>query len=252
MTVDLSGRYHSAAHCMRTLIATEGPRGLVRGLGPSLAAIIPEAAITYGLHDLLKRAYKRARHEDPGPLPSLGFGVLAAWSGQLVSYPLETVSRRLQVAPGGAGGGGQTLRGVLAQILREGGPAGLYRGLGAATVRLIPMAVLSFGTYELARAALLAWETQRDADQRRARLQQLTSALRQAVGAGGGAGAAAGGGEAQCPVLRPGQELPGVEAVGLLPVMPLVLAPAAADSAAAAGAAVAAAAAVAAGRAGRR
>jgi hypothetical protein len=153
---------------------------------------------------------------------------------------------------GGAGGGGQTLRGVLAHILREGGPTGLYRGLGAATVRLIPMAVLSFGTYELARAALLAWETQRDADQRRARLQQLTSALRQAVGAGGGgggAGASAGGGEAQCPVLRPGQELPGVEAVGLLPVMPLVLAPSAADSAAAAGAAVAA---VAAGRAGRR
>eukprot|EP00775_Hariotina_reticulata_P013298 gene13298-13427_t len=32
-----------------------------------------------------------------------------------------------------------------------GGPAALYRGIGAATLRLIPSAIVSFGTYELMR-----------------------------------------------------------------------------------------------------
>lgn len=47
MTLDAAGRYNGLGHCLRTLVATEGPAALTRGLGPSLAAIMPEAAITY-------------------------------------------------------------------------------------------------------------------------------------------------------------------------------------------------------------
>jgi hypothetical protein len=48
LTLDTAGRYRGLAHCLRTLVATEGMCALWRGLGPSLAAIFPEAAITYG------------------------------------------------------------------------------------------------------------------------------------------------------------------------------------------------------------
>ena len=69
-----------------------------RGLGPSVAAILPEAAITYGLFDILKRSYRRwSGREQTGVVPSLTAGVLAAFIGQVVAYPLETVSRRMQV-----------------------------------------------------------------------------------------------------------------------------------------------------------
>lgn len=69
-----------------------------RGLGPSVAAILPEAAITYGLFDLLKRSYVvYSGGTEAGVLPSLAAGVLAAFTGQVVAYPLETVSRRMQV-----------------------------------------------------------------------------------------------------------------------------------------------------------
>lgn len=59
----------------------------------------------------------------------------------------------------GPGGLPQMVRGMLA----EGGPGVLFRGLGAATLRLVPMAVVSFGTYELVRSGLLAWEDRQEA-----------------------------------------------------------------------------------------
>jgi hypothetical protein len=63
-----------------------------------VAAILPEAAITYGLFDLLKRGFAKASgQKEAGVAPSLAAGVLAAFAGQTVAYPLETVSRRMQV-----------------------------------------------------------------------------------------------------------------------------------------------------------
>ena len=51
---------------MRHIVAAEGGAALYRGLGWSVAAIIPEAAICYGLHDLLKRGYKELHQTEPG------------------------------------------------------------------------------------------------------------------------------------------------------------------------------------------
>ena len=58
------------------------------------------------LHDTLKRSLHTSSSSsssssgksEPGVLHSLACGVVAAWSGQLVAFPLETVSRRMQLA----------------------------------------------------------------------------------------------------------------------------------------------------------
>lgn len=86
-------------------------------------------------------------------LHSLACGVVAAWSGQLVAFPLETVSRRMQLAgahtvtaasgagaglgpaaaaavaasPAAAAAANRGVLAVLASVLQEGGWAGLYR-----------------------------------------------------------------------------------------------------------------------------
>jgi solute carrier family 25 phosphate transporter 23/24/25/41 len=36
-------------------------------------------------------------------------------------------------------------------IIKEGGVPSLFRGLGPASVRVLPMAIVSFGTYEFVR-----------------------------------------------------------------------------------------------------
>ena len=50
ITVDRAGRYSSGvAAALGTIVRQEGPLALYSGLGSSLAAIMPEAAITYGM-----------------------------------------------------------------------------------------------------------------------------------------------------------------------------------------------------------
>jgi Mitochondrial carrier protein len=55
---------------------------------------------------------------------------------------------------GGQMGAQGSIQTVVAEILATGGPAGLYRGIGAASIRVLPMAISSFGTYELVRMLL--------------------------------------------------------------------------------------------------
>lgn len=47
---------------------------------------------------------------------------------------------------------------MLQQLMAEGGPRAFYRGLTTASLRLVPMAGISFGTYELVRGALIQAE----------------------------------------------------------------------------------------------
>lgn len=93
------GHSVSAASLSRLqILKVEGTPALYAGLGPSIAAIIPEAAITYGMFDVLKKSYSQMRGvAEPPVVVSLAFGVSSAFMGQLVAYPLETVSRRMQV-----------------------------------------------------------------------------------------------------------------------------------------------------------
>ena len=43
------GLYGGTGHALRRIVREEGFGALYRGIGPSVAAIIPEAAITYGV-----------------------------------------------------------------------------------------------------------------------------------------------------------------------------------------------------------
>eukprot|EP00892_Ulva_mutabilis_P002973 jgi/Ulvmu1/12677/UM094_0034.1 len=176
LSADSTGVYRGMGHTFRTIIRLEGPMALYRGLAPSVAAILPEAAITYGLFDLLKRSYVAYSGAEAGVLPSLAAGVLAAFTGQVVAYPLETVSRRMQVSHT-ATSAVDAFRGVIA----EGGPGALFRGLGATTLRVVPMAIVSFGTYEWVRGQYTRMEEAREL---RAAQQELRCLPTSAVSCG--------------------------------------------------------------------
>ena len=164
-----SGTYRGVLDAFQKIAKTEGVAGLYRGVGPSVAAILPEAAIVYGLFDLSKKAYARVTGREPGVLASLSFGVWSAFMGQVVAYPLETVSRRMQIQgmKGATSGGQLGFMSCFQDVVRTEGVSGLYRGLGAASARVIPMAIVSFGTYELVR--LLVKEVEDACDRAKAK-----------------------------------------------------------------------------------
>ena len=139
----------------------EGAGGLYRGLKPALIGIAPEAALTYGIFDLLKerceRAERRAAEKTetpPGggnkatPAQIVACAAVASLCGQTAAFPAEAVSRRL--TSGAATGNGLA---VFRAILEEQGVRGLYRGIGPASIRIVPMAAISFSTYELLHVA---------------------------------------------------------------------------------------------------
>lgn len=151
LTVDSTGMYKGVGDAFQKIVRSEGVPALYKGVGPSVAAILPEAAIVYGLFDILKKSYTRISGKEPGVMHSLSFGVFSAFMGQVVAFPLEAVSRRMQVHGAMAGAKKQSFITVCNEVVSEGGPGALYRGIGAATLKVIPMAIVSFGTYELVR-----------------------------------------------------------------------------------------------------
>lgn len=79
------------------------------------------------MFDTLKLYHARRTGRDPGVLPALSYGVASAFMGQLAAFPLETVSRRLQMQSGPLAG--SNLQQMLRQIVREEGPGALYRSV---------------------------------------------------------------------------------------------------------------------------
>ena len=171
-SVNAQGGVAGVAASLRDVVRRSGVRGLYRGLGPTLLGIIPEAGITYGTYDLLKRKMlvaKRTRvaRKRAGGKPATAMdapdvtlaawegvvcGIVAALFGQTASYPLETLGRRRALGIAAAAGGGfKNAAGPRAALAAF---SGLYAGWGTASVRVVPMAFLSFGTYEAMRFAL--------------------------------------------------------------------------------------------------
>lgn len=147
------------AAAANALMVAEGARGFYTGLAPALAATAPSGAIFYGTYDVVKEAYLRAVARRTGMRPAslaaretLAFGALAGAAAELAMYPAEVVRRRMQLdavagAPAGA-------RAAAAAILRERGARGLYAGLGANMLQVLPSAALSYYAYEVFKRAL--------------------------------------------------------------------------------------------------
>ncbi|GBG69935.1 hypothetical protein CBR_g4760 [Chara braunii] len=149
LTVQNCGQYKGILDALIKIPQQEGFFALYRGLGSSVIAIMPEAAICYGAFDILKRVYQNVtKKEEVELLPALACGATSAFLGQLVSFPLELVTRRMQT-----GAEYKNLVHALTSI-SSGGVCNLYKGIIPASLKVIPMAIVSFGTYEMGRSTL--------------------------------------------------------------------------------------------------
>ena len=84
------------------LYADGGSRAFYRGLGPTLAAVVPFVAVQNSVIDA-GRSIHSARDPEPPSYAKLGLiGAAAGAAAQTVTYPLDVLRRRLQVLPGEA------------------------------------------------------------------------------------------------------------------------------------------------------
>ena len=144
-------QYKGIIHGLTTVVSKEGPLALYKGLWPSIAGIAPYTGLDFAVYEGLKGWVRRWQGDEEESVPKVTLfvcGALAGTTGQVVAYPLDTIRRRLQVQ--GFGGAtyqyGGSIRAAMAQIVREEGVQGLYRGLAANLCKVAPAVSLSFVT----------------------------------------------------------------------------------------------------------
>ncbi|GBG86998.1 hypothetical protein CBR_g44453 [Chara braunii] len=150
------GMYDNMLDAFVKIWQTEGPMELYRGLLPSIMGVVPYAAINYCAYDTLRSTYRRlSKKQQIGNLETLLMGSTAGVISSAATFPLEVARKHMQV---GAVSGRQVYKNmfqVISHILQEQGPAGLYRGLGASCMKLMPACGISFMCYEACKRILI-------------------------------------------------------------------------------------------------
>ena len=154
LAVSAPGAYAGTFDCLRSVAATDGVRGLFRGLGASLGGIIPYAGIDLMVMSLLKdrvAASCEAQGTEPGVGTLLACGATSSVVAMAATYPLNLVRTRMQLG----GAGNRSPADVVRSTLRAEGWRGLYRGVGVNAAKVLPSTAISYAVYESAKRALL-------------------------------------------------------------------------------------------------
>lgn len=153
------GVYKNLMDALLKICQEEGPKELYRGLTPSLIGVVPYAAINYFAYDFLRKLYKKLSKQDQvGNLPTLLIGSAAGAFSSASTFPLEVARKQMQVGALTGRIAYDNLFHALSSVLEKHGPGGLYRGLGASCIKLIPAAGISFMCYEACKRVLIEEE----------------------------------------------------------------------------------------------
>ncbi|KAI1083488.1 mitochondrial carrier protein LEU5 [Whalleya microplaca] len=150
---------------VQSVVPHSGLVNFYRGFSTTLLGMVPYAGVSFLTHDTVGDLFRlpsihkhttlpqpaNAPRDKPAPLKAwaeLTAGGISGVVSQTVSYPLEVIRRRMQV--GGAVGDGHRLRigETAGMIFRERGAAGFFVGLSIGYIKVMPLAAVSFYTYE--------------------------------------------------------------------------------------------------------
>jgi len=112
-------------------MASDGFAGLYRGFAISCAGIIVYRGCYFGFYDTLKPLMLG---DDAGVAASFCLGYVVTVTSGLVSYPIDTIRRRMMMTSGEAVKYNGSLD-CAAQILRNEGVASMFKGAGANILR---------------------------------------------------------------------------------------------------------------------
>lgn len=158
-----STNYSGGIDAFRTIIKTDGLRGLYRGFGMSILTYAPSNALWWASYSMTQRmvwaglGYCRKREEQnkesfaPSSKMVIAVqGLSAAMAGgvsAIVTTPLDTIKTRLQVLEGKENCR-PTINQTVKTLLKEGGWTACYRGLGPRWATMSMSATTMITTYE--------------------------------------------------------------------------------------------------------
>jgi solute carrier family 25 phosphate transporter 23/24/25/41 len=149
--------YNSIWGAMKSIVAKDGVLGLYRGLGPTLMGIAPYIAINMTTFDLLKNRYLPKTRDAPYfTLINLGLGATSGFVSAALTYPTDLIRRRMQLQ--GMQGGHDlpaytSTWHCITHTVKTEGVKGMYKGMGACFLKVVPSMAIAFTSYELLRSS---------------------------------------------------------------------------------------------------
>ena len=125
-----TGEYMGLLDCIRKTLRSDGLEGLYRGFAVSCMCMVIYRGLYFGIYDSLRPLLPREMEENMAA--TFGLGYLAAIVSGAVSYPLDTVRRRMMMTSGESIKFSGTLS-CMHKIQAEGGFGAFFRG-GAANI----------------------------------------------------------------------------------------------------------------------
>ena len=159
MMTDTKGEFKSTLDCLRKTIAKDGFTGLYAGMGAPLVAVTPIFAVYFWGFDKGKDIAAYVEGTTPSKISDLGImfaGGFSAIPGTMVMVPGDLIKVKLQVERGKPLAERRFTNPInTAQfILKEDGPAGLFKGTALTLLRDVPGSVAYYGTYEILKKKL--------------------------------------------------------------------------------------------------
>ncbi|CAM8892340.1 unnamed protein product [Rhodiola kirilowii] len=142
---------HSSTEVFNEIMMTDGWKGLFRGNWINVIRVAPSKAIELFVYEAVNKhlSAKHGEEQKTRIPPSLIAGACAGVSSTLCMYPLELVKTRLTIQRGVYDG----MIDAFVKILREGGPAELYRGFIPSVIGIIPYSATNYYAYDTLRKA---------------------------------------------------------------------------------------------------
>ncbi|KAL6596352.1 hypothetical protein ACP70R_047716 [Stipagrostis hirtigluma subsp. patula] len=148
-------RYRGGGDALKKILLADGVRGLYRGFGLSIVTYAPSNAVWWSSYAMAQRFLWRVvgtdRSESYASLMAVqgASAAVAGGAAALVTMPLDTVKTRLQVMEADAAAATRpTLASTVRDLLKEGGWAACYRGLGPRWGPMSLSAATMVTTYE--------------------------------------------------------------------------------------------------------
>lgn len=153
---------HSLFYCLKHIVHTEGPRALLKGLGPNLVGVAPSRAIYFYTYAQSKQILNTVFTPDTSVV-HLCSAACAGFSAATITNPIWFVKTRLQLSSGR----GNTLK-CIRQVYLSHGLSGFYKGITASYYGIFET-VIHFAIYEAIKAKLLrTGHASEDSDSREA------------------------------------------------------------------------------------
>ena len=162
MQADKTGtRYAGVFHALKTIVQTEGARGLGAGVVPNMHRAFIVNAMELGTYDEAKtRLVRDYQFRADSVVTHTISSFVAGFFATVGCNPVDTIKNRLMNQP--AGGSGRLYDGMIdcaIKTVRQEGPLALYKGFIPQWARLGPWCCVMFVTFEQYKLALRnVWE----------------------------------------------------------------------------------------------